>query len=145
MTTNSPSVAHQSKSGPAELRGNLLSVSLTVNDLQKSLGWYCDVLGFTVDEQHERDGQLRAVSLKAGTVRILIGQDDGALGLNRIKGEGFSLQITTTQSVDEIAHRIKEHGGKLETEPTDMPWGARVFRLKDPDGFKLVISSERAR
>jgi uncharacterized glyoxalase superfamily protein PhnB len=31
----------------------------------------------------------------------------------------------------------------LETEPADMPWGARVFRLVDPDGYKLSISSER--
>jgi hypothetical protein len=30
----------------------------------------------------------------------------------------------------------------LESEPADA-WGARVFRLRDPDGFKLVISSER--
>jgi hypothetical protein len=22
-------------------------------------------------------------------------------------------------------------------------WGARVFRMRDPDGFRLVISSER--
>ena len=24
------------------------------------------------------------------------------------------------------------------------PWGARVFRLRDPDGFRLAISSERS-
>jgi uncharacterized glyoxalase superfamily protein PhnB len=28
----------------------------------------------------------------------------------------------------------------LQSEPADMPWGARIFRLVDPDGFKLVIS-----
>lgn len=60
-----------------------------------------------------------------------------------MKGEGFSLMITTTQSVDEIAKRIREAGGTLESEPPDMPWGARVFRLRDPDGFKIAISSER--
>lgn len=72
------------------------------------------------------------MALKAGTVRILIGQDDGAKGLDRVKGEGFSLQITTAQNVDEIAKRIKELGGTLESEPTDV-WGARVFRLRDPE------------
>jgi uncharacterized glyoxalase superfamily protein PhnB len=35
-------------------------------------------------------------------------------------------------------------GGTLASEPTDMPWGQRVFRVKDPDGFVLVIASERA-
>ena len=113
-----------------------------MNDLERSLAWYRDVLGFTVDQKFEREGKLRAVSLKAGSVRILIGQDDGAKGLDRVKGEGFSLQITTAQSVDEVAKRAKEHGGTLESEPADM-WGARAFRLRDPDGFRLTISSER--
>ena len=128
---------------PESLRARTLSASLTVKDLQKSLAWYHDVVGFTVDQRHEREGRLRAVALKAGDVRLLIGQDDGAKGWDRVKGEGFSLQITTGQSVDEIAKRIKERGGTLESEPTDTPWGARVFRLRDPDGFRLTISSER--
>ena len=59
----------------------------------------------------------------------------------RSKGEGFSVQITTDQNVDAIAHRIKELGGTLEAEPADMPWGGRIFRLQDPDGFKFAISS----
>jgi lactoylglutathione lyase len=127
---------------PESFRGRALTASLTANDLQKSLAWYRDVLGFTVDQQHEREGTLRAVSLKAGTVRILIGQDDGAKGWDRKKGDGMSLMITTAQDVDELAARIRERGGTLESEPTDMPWGARVFRVQDPDGFKLAISSE---
>ena len=123
------------------LSGRALAASLTVKDLQKSLAWYQDVVGFTVDQKHEREGKLMAVSLKAGDVRLLIGQDDGAKGWDRVKGEGFSLRITTDQNVDEIANRIKERGGTLASEPADMPWGARVFRLQDPDGFKLAISS----
>lgn len=121
---------------------NTLAASLTVKDLQKSVVWYRDVVGFTVDKEYEREGKLMAVALKAGAVRILLGQDNGAKGLDRIKGEGFSLMITTAQNVDEIAKRIKELGDTLETEPTDN-WGARVFQLRDPDGFKLAISSER--
>ena len=128
---------------PQSFRGRTLSASLTVKDIQKSLAWYRDVVGFTVDREFEREGKLRAVSLKAGAVRILIGQDDGAKGLDRTKGEGFSLQITTVQNVDTLAKRIKDLGGTLESEPADTRWGARVFRVQDPDGFTLVISSEK--
>ena len=128
---------------PESFRGRDLTASLTVKDLQKSLAWYRDVVGFTVNEMYEREGKLMGVSLKAGDVRLLIGQDDGAKGWDRVKGEGFSLQITTAQNVDELAKRIKETGGTLDMEPTDMPWGARAFRLHDPDGFKLSVSSER--
>lgn len=143
--SNDPAVPKDIKdrAQPETLRGRTLSASLTVKDIHESLAWYRDVAGFTVAQQYEREGKLRAVSLKAGAVHILIGQDNGAKGVDRVKGEGFSLQITTAQNVDEIAARIKGNGGKLETEPADA-WGARVFRVRDPDGFILVISSERS-
>jgi uncharacterized glyoxalase superfamily protein PhnB len=98
-------------------------------------------VGFSIHQKHEREGKLMAVSLKAGDVRILITQDDGAKGWDRAKGEGFSLMITTRQSVDQIAKRITDGGGTLESEPADTPWGVRMFRVCDPDGFKLTISS----
>ena len=142
MTTNSMDDSGATSAEPQSFRGLVLSPSLTVKDLEKSLAWYQDVVGFTVDRKHERDGKLRAVSLRAGAVRLLIGQDDGAKGWDRVKGEGFSLMITTDQDIDELAKQVKERGGVLESEPADMPWGARVFRVQDPDGFKLVISSD---
>jgi len=122
-------------------RALTLSAALTVKDLEASTAWYRDVLGFAVDRNHERGGKLVAVSLKAGDVRILLGQDDGARGLDRVKGQGFSLQITTDQDIDELANGVRSRGVKLDTEPVDTPWGARVFRVTDPDGFRLAISS----
>jgi uncharacterized glyoxalase superfamily protein PhnB len=101
------------------------------------------VFGFTLDQKHERDGKLYAASLKAGSVRILLTQDDGAKGEDRARGDGFSLMITTGQDVNEIAKGIKSRGGTLDSDPTDTPWGARMFRLRDPDGFKFTIASER--
>ena len=135
--------AQRQGAGIPALNGLGLGISLTVKDLQKSLAWYTDVIGFTVDRKIERDGKLRGVALKAGTVRISINQDDGAKGWERVKGEGFSLTVTTRQSVDALAQGIRQRGGVLETEPADMPWGVRMFRLRDPDGYKLGISSPR--
>ncbi|HEY6952370.1 MAG TPA: VOC family protein [Bacteroidota bacterium] len=117
-----------------------LTVSLTVKDIQKSLAWYTEVLGFGIDRKIERDGKLRSVALKAGDVGISINQDDGAKGWDRIKGLGFSLRFSTDQSVDELAQRIKNHGGTLDVEPTDMPWGVRLIRVLDPDGYKMSFS-----
>ena len=123
-------------------RGQNLNASLTVNDLEKSLAWYRDVVGFYVEREYEREGRKMAVSLKAGSVAILLAQDDGAKGANRVKGEGFSMMIVTTEDVDQIAAGIKQRGGTLDSEP-DTRFGRRAFRLHDPDGFKLVISTER--
>jgi len=119
-----------------------LEASLTVADIRRSLAWYRDVLGFTMDREFERGGRLLAVTLRAGAVRILLTQDDGARGSERAKGEGFSLQITTAHDIDSLAAGAKRAGASLDTEPADL-WGARVFRLRDPDGFRLVISSPR--
>jgi uncharacterized glyoxalase superfamily protein PhnB len=127
---------------PTPLVAQSLEASLTVADVRRSLDWYRDVLGFTLDREHERGGKLLAVSLRAGAVRILLGQDDGAKGLDRVKGQGFSLQITTSQDIDALAANAKRAGAVLDTEPTDA-FGVRVFRLRDPDGFRLVISSPR--
>jgi uncharacterized glyoxalase superfamily protein PhnB len=129
------------RSKPETFRGRALQASITANDLQESLAWYRDVVGFVVQQEHERDGKVVAVSLVAGGVRLVLGQDDGAKGWDRKKGEGLSLLITTAQDVDELAARIKESGGTLDTEPTDAPWGPRIFRLIDPNGIKLTISS----
>lgn len=125
------------------LNAESLSVSMTVRDVKTSLAWYRDVLGFTVDREMLHEGTLRGVALQAGAVRILLNQDDGAKGANRPLGVGFSMMITTRESVDAVAARIKSNGGSLLSEPADMPWGARVFRLKDPDGYSLSISSPR--
>ncbi len=143
MSTNTPVPPGALKrADPQSFRARALSASLTVNDLHESVAWYHEVVGFTVDQEYEREGEIRAVALVAGNARILIGQDDGAKGWDRVKGEGFSLHFATVQDVNEIAKRIKEFGGTLESEPADMPWGERAFRLQDPDGFKLTISSE---
>ena len=128
---------------PESFRARTLNLSLSVKDLAASLVWYREVVGFTLEQRYERDGTLRAVSLKAGSAHILINQDDGAKGLDRVKGQGCSFMFTTAQNVDALANRIKASGGTLESEPADMPWGPRVFRMRDPDGFLLVISSER--
>lgn len=117
-----------------------VDASLTVADVARSVAWYRDVLGFTVDREHLRDGRLIAVSLSAGVARILVTQDNGARGTDREKGAGFSLRLTTTQDIDMLAAAAKQAGASFDTEPMDA-FGTRIFRLRDPDGFRLVISS----
>jgi uncharacterized glyoxalase superfamily protein PhnB len=110
-----------------------------VNDVEKSLAFYRDVLGFTVGERWEREGKLEGAELKAGSAFFMIGQDDWAKGRDRRKGEGFRIYCETVQDVDELAARVKARGGTLTHEPRDQPWGMRDFGVIDPDGFKITI------
>jgi uncharacterized glyoxalase superfamily protein PhnB len=124
------------------LTAQSLEASLTTADVQRSRDWYRDALGFAVDREFERDGRVFAISMRAGLVRILVTQDDGAKGVDRRMGDGFSLQLTTADDIDAIADRAKQAGTTLDTEPAVM-WGVRAFRLRDPDGFRWTISSPR--
>ena len=118
------------------------SPSFTADDLEKSLAWYRDVLGFSVGEEWERDGKRIGAELRAGSVSFMIGQDDWKKGRDRRKGEGFRIYCTTTQDVDALAAGIQARGGTLDDPPTDTPWGTRDFSLTDPDGFKITIGRE---
>jgi len=119
-----------------------VSPGFTANDLQKSLSWYRDVVGFAVEERWEHDGKLAGVSLRAGNVTVMLGQDDWKKGRDRKKGEGFRIYCTTSQDVDALAKGIVARGGTLDQEPRDQPWGMRDFSLTDPDGFKITIGKE---
>ena len=129
-------------SGLEHLRLRSISPALTVGDIDASLAWYRDVVGFHVQETWEHEGRVGGAALAAGTARLLLVQDDWAKGRDRVKGEGFRLHMATADDVDEIAARIEERGGTLESPPADLPWGPRAFSLVDSDGFKMTISSE---
>lgn len=132
MTTSIPNSGFTAES---------IGVSLTVRDVAASRDWYRDVLGFQVQREVAPEGKLRSAIMVAGGARILLNQDDGKRGWDRVKGEGFSLNLVTRQKSDDLADRIRKAGGTLETEPADMPWGSRVFRVTDPDGYRFAIST----
>jgi uncharacterized glyoxalase superfamily protein PhnB len=92
-----------------------------------------------VEERWEQDGRLMGVNLKAGTIRLMLGQDDFAKGRDRVKGIGHRAWFSTSQDLDRLADTFKARGATLDTEPQDMPWGSRIFALTDPDGFKITF------
>ena len=127
---------------PESLRLRSMAASFTVSDLDKSVGWYRDVLGFVVGERWEEGGNVRGIQMKAGSCDIMLGQDDFAKGRDRKKGEGFRLWVATAQDIIAVAARIKAHGWTLDREPSETPWGDWAFALTDPDGFKITVIQE---
>ena len=133
--------ARRARRKPESLRLRSAGPSFTVNDIQTSLAFYRDVLGFTVKDRWEQDGALHGVELVAGKVTFWLGQDDWKKGRDRVKGQGFRMYCGTTQDIDTLARRIEAGGGTLVEKPTDRPWGGRDFAVVDPDGFKITIGS----
>jgi len=119
-----------------------LAPSLTVNDLAQTMAWYCDILGFTVTQRWERDGEFVGAELQSGKAAIYVGRDDWQMGRDRVKGLGFRIYWYTDQNIDQLAARIKAKGGTLASEPKD-EWGMRSFNLEDPTGYKITVGSNR--
>jgi uncharacterized glyoxalase superfamily protein PhnB len=126
---------------PESLRLRRLSVGLTVSDIQRSMRWYRDVIGFVVTDEWRVEGALRGAEMRAGAVEIFLDQDDWKKGRDRIKGEGLRIYGRTVQDIDRLAALIKSKGGVLSHEPQTQPWGERDFGMVDPDGFRITFSS----
>ena len=137
-----PAPQRRERQQPESLRLRSLAISLTVNDLTRSLAWYRDILRFTVGARWENGGQLRGVQRKAGNCELMLNQDDFAKGRDRKKGDGLRIWLSTAQDIDELATGITFRGGHLDYAPQDMPWGDRAFAITDPDGFKLTVVQE---
>ena len=127
----------------AALHATTLGCSLTCRDVEASIRWYTDAVGFVAQHTFERDGKIAGAIMGAGDIRIVLNQDDGKLGWERIKGQGcyFQINVASAADVDATAARIKAAGGELLSEPADRPWGARMFQFRDLDGFKLGVST----
>jgi uncharacterized glyoxalase superfamily protein PhnB len=130
------------RTDPETLRLRSIEPSLTVNDLERSLRFYADVLGFFVGERWIDSGVLRGAMLKAGSCQLGLSQDDWSKGRDRKKGEGMSLWLKTAQSLDALAARIKS-SGSVADGPTQESWGGRSLSVYDPDGFRLRFYEDK--
>jgi catechol 2,3-dioxygenase-like lactoylglutathione lyase family enzyme len=124
---------------PESLRLRSITPTFTVSDMERSLAWYRDGLGFYVGEVYEDGGQLTGALLKAGACEFGLSQDDFSQGRDRVKGLGFRIWCDTTQDVDSLAARLRAFGGKIVEEPGNK-WDSYSFTAQDPDGFKITIS-----
>jgi PhnB protein len=122
------------------LRIRAIEPAFTVADLDRSVDFYTNALGFVVDDRFTGpDGKLQGIMLKAGVCRLGLSQDDWAKGRDRQKGIAVRVWCTTVQDIDALAERIKAAGHALTEAPKDQPWGGRTLSVDDPDGFHLTI------
>lgn len=129
------------RSKPETLRLRTVSPALTVTDINTSVKWYRDVMGFIVVDEWTHEDRLAGATVRAGTIEFVLVRDEFAQGGDRPKGGGFRLYCQTHQDLDQLAADITARGGTLAREPTDQPWGVREFAVIDPDGFKISIVS----
>jgi catechol 2,3-dioxygenase-like lactoylglutathione lyase family enzyme len=130
--------ARADRQQPESLRLRSMMPTFTVSDIERSVAWYRDGLGFHVAERWEEAGKLRGVKLKAGACELGLSQDDFSQGRDRTKGTGFRIWCETAQSIDSLAQRLRKFGGNITEEPGNH-WDSYSFTVQDPDGFKFTV------
>lgn len=123
--------------------GMSLRLELFVTDVEKSIDFYTKVLGF-----ERLKGSLNYVPVRSGSVVIGLG---AAKGLP--KDHPFNPELQTARrglgaelvlEVDDVEayfQKVKESGVKILAPLRKRPWGATDFRIADPDGYYLRITS----
>lgn len=108
-------------------------VSLDVRDLEASVGWYRDVLGFQVIISFVQLAHVRWIRFADLLLR------PGDEKYERGRGVTISFQ-TPLDQVDSLAARAAQAGARILAEPSDRPWNTRDFVVADPDGYRLCFT-----
>jgi uncharacterized glyoxalase superfamily protein PhnB len=115
------------------------SVLLYVGDLETSLQYYRDLLGFTVNfvAPAEEGG---VAGLRMGDIALILHSDrdtrPGYLPASGARGRGVILHVEV-DDVDRYHGELVKRGVEISLGPTDQSWGARAMYLYDPDGYNL--------
>ncbi len=128
-------------------------IELFVADVEVSANFYHSVLGFSVGKMREvvLDGRLlRHTPVFLGPVMIGLGYLDGLSlnhhlrrsGLTMPKGIGVEICLyVEDHALEPLYHRALTHSKTRTEELTMQPWGVRDFRVIDPDGYYVRVSS----
>jgi predicted enzyme related to lactoylglutathione lyase len=106
---------------------------LEVNNLEESLAFYHDLLGFEITK-HTPESEPPMATLQAGALKISLAQHLETM-LKRGRGVNFFLGV---DDVDEYYRLLKERGADV-WPPADEGWGGRFITLQDPDKYRLFF------
>jgi catechol-2,3-dioxygenase len=119
---------------------NFQSVVINVADLERSIEFYSDVLGFTVLSRDEQVATLNAPEADHPQVIVL-----RALGGNRLGGarhigvRAFLLEVEPVEQLERIASELDSRKLLVGRRDHGSDWTAVSGR--DPDGVSVVVTS----
>ena len=102
---------------------------LRVADLDASLAYYADALGFVARFRVDGFAQVE----RGRAVLMLCEGDQGHAGTWAYVG---------VSDADALHSELRARGARVRHAPTNYPWGARELHVTDPDGHVLRFGSE---
>ncbi len=126
---------------PAEMS---LRLELFVDNIEDSVSFYTNILGF-----EKLEGGDNYAPVKNGNVVIGIGSSKGLPKLHFFNPElkrqrvGLGAEIVLeVEDVENYFENVRASGYPILSPLTRRPWGLTDFRIADPDGYYLRITSK---
>jgi uncharacterized glyoxalase superfamily protein PhnB len=123
-----------------------LTPNLLVANVERSLAFYTDVLGFTRGMSVPDESPLVFASVTSGAVEIFL--NDAATGIKEYPMfAGRPLGATGTlyvevDGVDALHDRLK-HAVKIVMPLVTQFYGVREFAFEDPDGYVITLAERQ--
>jgi len=114
-------------------------VILYVGELERSVAFYRDVVGFAY-----KFTDAGYAEFDAGGVRFALYERRRAewlTGRGVTPGAGGEV-VVMVDNVDAYAERLVAAGVQVLSGPADRPWGHRTVHVADPDGFVVEFAEE---
>lgn len=108
-------------------------VFLEVNNLEESLAFYNQQLGFQI-ESHRPEEDPPMARLRAGRFKITLAQH---LETMLRRGRGVHL-FFGVDDVDEYYRQLRSRGTEVQA-PVDEGWGGRFITVQDPDKYRFFF------
>lgn len=125
-----------------KLVDHLFRVKLYVHDIEKSLLFYETIIGLKLYKRTEHTGRFNhdCFSLLLASDSTL-NENDYFYNRKEMKGNGFE-QIIVVNRIEEVYERCKERHCTIQEEIQTYPWEMRGFKVVDPDGYLIRITSK---
>lgn len=123
----------------------MISPILSVADIEASITFYTEKLGFTHEWSMTDENNKPTFScVKLGDAEVMLGVLEGFVeeaDRDRL-GKGVQLFIRLPQEidVDALYTQAKTSGATITRELETRDWGERTFSVKDLDGYHFMIS-----
>ncbi|MCG3418130.1 VOC family protein [Oceanobacillus jordanicus] len=120
-----------------------LRIELFVENLERSMEFYSDVLGFSLPN----DTNNSYIPVRKGNVVFGLGEMKELPESHPLKGSddqriGLGVEIVLeVEDVKAIYNKVVAKAYPIQAELTKRPWGLEDFRIVDPDGYYLRITS----
>lgn len=121
-------------------------VVLFVEDLDRALRFYCDLLGLPLGHRSGQFAQLatgvtRVALYERPAMAATLGRD---LEAPSPDAPGFELGFKV-EDCDAAFDELVSAGATPAVPPTDRPWGQRTAYVRDPDGHLVELAQDLRR